>query len=40
MGRRFLDAIRTDPQYWRAKLALAITSKKKVVVSGTGERRK
>ena len=40
MGRRFLDAIRSDPEYWRAKLALAITSKKKIVVFGAGERRK
>ena len=40
MGRRFLDAIRTDPVYWRAKLQTVVTSKKKVVTFTAGDRRK
>ncbi len=40
MGRRFLDAIRSDPDYWRAKLQTAISSKRKVAAFGEGERLK
>lgn len=40
MGRRFLDAIRSDPDYWRAKLSNVVTSKQKVVMYGEAGRRK